>query len=207
MPAYSIGLTPYFDKIGPFDRPLTRLVLQSADELVSPPPPLTTEPGEQWLGLVMAMLGGRTVGLFGQAAEYEALSVLVKTAGGAAGEIAKWIRKVRRNFRYLNPAEFLTKPFELWSVPMPFPPDMARILADISRLQAHADPLLLVDESGTTFQDYVDPLWDMGAMYWRLFPGHQRLQLETRFVGPKELERHLQRTAAMGGVELVAMKV
>jgi hypothetical protein len=207
MPSYSIVLSPYFDKIGPFDRPLTRLVLQSTDDVVSPPPPLTTEPGEQWLGLVMALLGGRTVGLFGQAADLDPFAILVRNTGLAANELAKWMRKVRRVYRYLDPAEFVTKSFELWAIPFPYPPNMASILADVSRMQVHADPLLLVNDGGMTFQEYIDPLWDMGAMYWRLYPGHLRLQLDTRFVGPKELERHLQRTAEMGGIDLWPMKV
>jgi hypothetical protein len=207
MPSYSISLTPYFDKIGPFDRPLTRMVLQSTDDVTSPPPPLTTEPGEQWLGLVMAMLGGRQVGLFGQAGEQTPLGTMVRNTGPAVSAMARWMRDVRKAFRYQDPQEYFRTPFELWAVPWPYPPTMATILQDIGRMQAHADPMLLVNEDGMSFQEYIDPLWDMGAMYWRLFPGHLRLQLDTRFVGPKELERHLQAVAKMAGVDVWPMKV
>jgi hypothetical protein len=207
MPSYSISLNPYFDKIGPYDRPLTRLVLQSTDDVISPPPPLTTQPGEQWLGLVMALLGGRTFGLFGRAGDMVPLATQIRQTGQAVSAIGKWMREIRKALRYGEPDEYLRTSLEIWAVPAPFPPNIVAILQDIGHMQAHADPLLMVNEEGTTFQEYIDPLWDLGAMYWRLFPGHLRLQLDTRFVGPKELERHLQRTAQMAGVDIWPMKV
>jgi hypothetical protein len=207
MPSYTISLSPYFDKIGPFDRPLTRMVLQSTDEIVSPPPALTVEPGEQWLGLIMAMLGGRSVALFGQAGGLEPLAAGAKSTGHIVSAVGRWMRDVRRVYRYQDPGQYQRTAFHLWTIPAPYPPGMATIIEDIERMLTYEDPLLMVNETGMTFLDYIDPLWDMGAMYWRLFPGHLRLQLDTRFVGPRELERHILGAAKMAGVELWPMKV
>ncbi|MBC7544742.1 MAG: hypothetical protein H7338_18620 [Candidatus Sericytochromatia bacterium] len=202
MPSFTISPSAYFDKIGPFERPFTRMVLLSVDGDGKQAAPLTTDPGDQWLSLMMSILGGRPVGLFGDAGIEESLAVLVRSTGTAVATLSKWIKLVRKTQRRVDVDLFHETPLNLWLIPRPFPPGMPQLLRDVSHMQTFADPLLMVDEDGTTFLEMLDPLFDLGAMYWRLFPGHLKLQLDTRFIGPRDLERHLIRTAQMAGVEL-----
>src|SRR4051794_1532242 len=96
MPSFTISPSAYFDKIGPFDRPLTRMILQAVDGDGKQAQPLTTDPGDQWLSLMMSMRGGRPVGMFGDAGIEESLAVLVRSTGTAVATLSKWIKTVRK---------------------------------------------------------------------------------------------------------------
>lgn len=210
MPAYTITLSPYFDTLGPFERPLTHLVIDSEPGSEDPPAPMSQEPGEQWLCLLWSLMGGRQVGLFGTAGDVTApdglgkihdiatLAAMAKTNAQAIAELRRWMKATKRALRGF-PQTFAETGLTLWVLPAPFPGTMPYVLQDLAAL--HRDDADVVAPT-PAMAATIDTLFDMGAMFWQLEPGHQRVRLETRFVGERDLTRHLDWTARLAGVEL-----